>query len=122
MPDEIPPSGPWSGYYLYGHEGRKHHMRLGLAFTPDGKILGDGVDDIAPFVIDGSFNGATGEANWTKAYVGLHTVYYSGIYSRRSICGNWTLGLLTGGFWIWPESEEVMEQMELAEHLEPTRI
>src|SRR5580693_6256249 len=117
MPNDIPPSGPWTGYYLYGHAGPKHRMRLGLAFTPDGKIRGEGVDDIAPFIIDGFFNGATREANWTKAYVGMHTVRYSGIYSARSICGNWFLAGLTGGFWIWPEafteSEEEMT-VELA--------
>ncbi len=119
MLNEIPPSGPWTGYYLYGHEGPKHRMSLGLVFTRDGKIRGDGVDDVASFVIDGLFNGATSEASWTKTYAGRHSVRYSGIYSQRAICGNWTLFRLSGGFWIWPEvagqSEQVGEQTELEE-------
>jgi hypothetical protein len=119
MLNYFPPSGLWTAYYLYGHAGPKHDMRLGLVFTPDGKIRGQGVDDIAPFVIDGLFNGATSEANWVKAYVRMHRVRYSGIYSQRAICGDWTLIQLTGGFWIWPEvvaqSEEVAAQTELEE-------
>jgi len=117
MLDDIPPSGPWTGYYLYGHDGPKHRMRMSLEFTPDGKIRGEGVDDIARFVIDGRLNGATSEANWTKTYVGMHSVEYSGIYSQRTICGNWTLIQFTGGFWIWPEvvaqSERAGAQAEL---------
>jgi len=123
MLNDIPPSGPWTGYYLYGHGGLKHYMRLSLVFTPDGKIRGEGVDDVAPFVIDGFFNGATSEASWTKAYVGRHSVKYSGIYSQRAICGDWTLGRLTGGFWIWPgvvaESQKVVTPTELEEPVEP---
>jgi hypothetical protein len=126
MLDDIPPSGPWTGYYLYGHGGPKHRMRLGLVFTQDGKIRGEGVDDIAPFVIDGLFNGATSEASWTKAYVGMHSVEYSGIYCQRQICGNWTLFRHTGGFWIWPEvfeeSEKAGAQTELEQPMEPVLI
>jgi hypothetical protein len=122
MPDEIPPSGPWTGYYLYGYGGPKHRMRLGLTFTRDGMIRGEGVDDIAPFLIDGSFDGPTGAARWTKAYAGHHTVEYSGIYSHRAICGDWTLSGFTGGFWIWPhvleQSEETETQMELEQQFE----
>jgi len=126
MLNDIPPSGPWTGYYLYGHAGRKHYMRLGLVFTPDGRIRGEGMDDVAPFVIDGLFNGVTREASWTKAYVRRHTVQYFGIYSQRAICGDWTLGILTGDFWIWPDvvpqSEKVVEQTEFEESAEPVLV
>jgi hypothetical protein len=122
MLDDIPPSGQWTGYYLHGHEGPKHRMRLSLAFTRDGKIRGEGVDDIAPFLIDGSFDGSTREVKWAKAYVGMHTVEYSGIHSERAICGNWTLMGLIGGFWIWPgnvaQSEETASQTEHEQPLE----
>jgi len=116
MLSDIPPSGPWTGYYLYGHDGLKHGMRLNLTFTADGGIQGDGVDDIAPFVIHGRFDRTTSAANWSKAYVGMHTVEYSGIYCQRRICGDWTLERATGGFWIWPDSlpqSEFPQEMEL---------
>jgi hypothetical protein len=70
----------------------------------------DGVDDVAPFVITGRFDVATNAAYWTKAYVGMHTVEYSGLYCQRAICGDWTWMGHSGGFWIWPEFETVWEQ------------
>jgi hypothetical protein len=122
-PADLPPSGPWTGYYLYGYGGSKHRMRLGLVFTPDGMIRGEGVDDIAPFMIDGWFDGATSKASWIKGYIGMHRVEYSGVYSQRQICGDWTLAGLTGGFWIWPgavaESEEAAAQTELNQPVDP---
>jgi len=85
-------------------------MRLGLTFTQDGMILGEGIDDVARFVIDGTFIPATNEASWTKSYVRLHSVQYAGLYDGRSICGSWTLSGLTGGFWIWPSTLEQSEE------------
>lgn len=81
----------------------RHRMRLTLVFAPGGKIEGDGIDDIAAFQIHGHFDLATSAAHWTKAYAGRHTVDYAGLYARPSICGDWTLYGLTGGFWIWPQ-------------------
>src|ERR1700722_774876 len=97
-PLAIPPSGPWRGYYLYGHTGPHHHMQLQLTFTTDGTLSGDGTDDVGPFVIDGTFNIATREYGWTKSYVGRHRVEYRGLYDGRSICGDWSLPMMTGGF------------------------
>jgi hypothetical protein len=85
------------------------------------------VDDIAPFVITGRFDVATSAASWTKAYVGMHTVEYSGLYCRRAICGDWTLMRHSGGFWTWPESqaerEHAVEEAEIEEPVvtEPSR-
>ena len=122
MLNEIPPSGPWTGYYVYEDGGLRHRMRLNLTFTRDGKIEGDGVDDIAPFTIDGRFDFATSKAAWIKAYVGMHSVEYSGIYCAKAICGDWSLWGFTGGFWIWPlalgESEFAEEQREVEQALE----
>jgi hypothetical protein len=87
-------------------------MRLNLTFTADGKIQGDGVDDVAPFLVHGRFDCGMSAASWRKAYIGMHTVEYSGVYCQRSICGDWTLIRLTGGFWIWPRS---LKQTEFAE-------
>jgi hypothetical protein len=110
MANELPPSGRWVGYYLYGDGGSRHRMELTLAFAGNGAIDGHGVDDIAPFVITGRLDVATNAAYWTKVYVGMHTVEYSGLYCRRAICGDWTLMGDSGGFWIWPESETEWEQ------------
>lgn len=120
MLTDLPPSGAWAGYYLYAHSGSRHRMRLNLAFTIDGSIHGDGIDDIAAFVIEGRFDGARSAARWTKTYVGLHTVEYSGLYCQRVICGDWTLGAATGGFWIWPAGLEqsVEAQSEVGEPLQ----
>jgi hypothetical protein len=118
----LPPSGPWSGYYQYEHGGVKHRMRLGLAFAPDGKIRGEGIDDISQFVIDGVFDCGTNQANWTKSYIGMHRVEYRGFYDRRTICGNWTIATIVGGFWIWPsaleQDEQETTQVELEEPAE----
>ena len=44
-------------------------MNLMLAFGADGSISGDGIDDIAGFVIDGSFDVRTSEAAWDQVFV-----------------------------------------------------
>jgi hypothetical protein len=84
-------------------------------FMRDGTIEGEGVDDIAPFAIEGRFDCATSMANWTKAYVGMHRVEYFGVYCQGAICGDWSLSGSTGGFWIWPGS---VGQSEFAEEQE----
>lgn len=120
MPSDFPPSGPWTGYYLYQHSGQKHGMRLILTFAADGAIEGEGMDDVAPFVISGRFEKAASHANWTKTYLGMHKVEYAGIYCRRSICGDWTLPGLTGGFWIRPDSvQEELWAVETEETEKP---
>lgn len=111
-PTSLPPSGPWSGYYTYGPANSKHRMHLQLVFAPDGNVSGDGIDDIALFTIDGVFDIATNQARWTKSYVGMHSVDYHGFYDQRSICGNWTLMMGTGGFWIWPRRMEETDGIE----------
>jgi hypothetical protein len=121
MDQLFPPSGPWSGYYFYGTGGPKHRMNLSLIFHPDGRISGEGSDDIAPFAIDGFFEVSRNEANWTKSYIGMHSVEYCGLYDQRTICGNWTLAIDSGGFWIWPGSLEG-EEAEAAKIEEPIEL
>jgi hypothetical protein len=104
MATEIPPSGRWKGYYLYGDAGFQHRMDMHLTFSLDGRIDGEGIDDVARFTMSGVFDAASSQARWTKAYIGMHTVEYAGLYCGKSICGEWTLGGGTGGFWIWPAS------------------
>jgi hypothetical protein len=117
MLSDLPPSGAWAGYYVFAHSDLKHRMRLNLTFTMDGNIHGDGVDDVAPFVIEGQFDRTMSAARWTKAYVGMHSVEYSGLYCQRVICGDWTLTGTMGGFWIWPSGldQSVAEHAEIEE-------
>ena len=84
---------------------------MGLMFAPNGHILGEGIDDIAPFTIRGSFDSATNTAGWTKSYIGAHSVEYRGFYDGRTICGNWTLAIVSGSFWIWPRVIEAGETL-----------
>ena len=108
----LPPSGPWSGYYCYAQDTAKHRMKLGLTFAPDGNIQGEGIDDIAEFIITGFFDVETNQACWTKAYIGMHRVEYRGLYDGRSICGEWTI-IASGGFWIWPSELEESECLQV---------
>ena len=67
-------------------------------------IEGEGVDDIAPFGSDGRFDCATSTATWIKAYVGMHTVEYSGVFlssgNLRGLVSQWRYRWP----WIWPHS------------------
>ena len=87
-------------------------MRLGLTFAPDGTIQGEGIDDIAPFIISGFFDVETNQASWTKTYIGMHRVEYRGVYDGRSICGEWTI-VASGGFWIWPNALQESERLQV---------
>jgi len=98
MSNELPPSGRWTGYYLYGHGGSRHHMKLTLAFAGNGAIDGEGVDDIRPFVITGRFDVATSAAHWTKAYVGMHTVEYAGCIAGARSAATGSCGASAGAF------------------------
>ena len=108
----LPPSGPWSGYYLYGFGGAEHRMQLYLTFSQNGNIDGDGFDDIGEFSIRGVFDPTSREARWTKAYVRGHSVEYRGTYDQKCISGTWTLTIATGGFRIWPGVSAEGEEAE----------
>jgi hypothetical protein len=103
------PSGPWTGFYNYGHSARKHRMDLVLTFA-DRAVSGDGCDDIGQFLVSGRFDDTNGECYWTKTYVGGHDVYYRGFREGKGIWGLWELTVDSGGFHIWPRGEEEGEQ------------
>jgi hypothetical protein len=94
-------------------------MDLHLTFT-GGKLTGDGNDDVGRFLIEGHYDPASRECYWTKAYPGMHDVFYRGFREGKGIWGTWEIGLLHhGGFHIWPrgadEGEAEAETAELAE-------
>ncbi|MBI2932408.1 MAG: hypothetical protein HYY16_12220 [Planctomycetes bacterium] len=95
-------SGPWTGYYVYGHTPGRHRMDLDLRFL-NGLIDGAGVDDIAAFVIRGHYDGEKLEVRWHKRYA-THDVFYRGFREGRGIWGTWEIGpFARGGFMIWPK-------------------
>jgi hypothetical protein len=69
------PSGPWTGYYQQDRS--RFRQDLHLRFR-NGVMSGGGSDPIGPFVVHGAYDEATGEATWTKRYVGGHAVLYRG--------------------------------------------
>jgi hypothetical protein len=78
-------------------------MQLHLTFA-NGKIGGDGSDDIGRFLIKGRYDGHASECYWTKSYVGSHDVSYRGFRGDKGIWDTWEIGILNhGGFHIWPK-------------------
>jgi hypothetical protein len=100
--EELFPSGPWVGFYNYA-PGDRHGMDLHLTFA-NGVLTGDGIDDIARFLIRGRYDAAALECHWTKTYPGSHDVYYRGFREGKGIWGTWEIGPFAhGGFHIWPK-------------------
>jgi hypothetical protein len=98
---ETPPSGRWVGYYTHAGSQVRHRMDLDLAFA-QGRIRGDGGDDIGPFLISGVIH-PDRKATWTKTYPGSHDVRYQGFVELGGIWGTWSISpYSTGGFRIWP--------------------
>jgi hypothetical protein len=101
MNDEFFPSGPWTGFYNYSGPRGRHRMDLHLTFA-NGRISGDGSDDIGRFAITGKYDAATHDCHWVKQYLGQHAVHYEGGGEQRGIWGIWKLMGWRGGFHIWP--------------------
>ena len=70
-------------------------------------MVGDGLDCVGLFTIQGKYDVTDGECYWTKQYLGKHGVHYRGFNEGKGIWGTWELndpGKTTkGGFHIWPE-------------------
>jgi hypothetical protein len=99
------PSGPWMGFYNYPRLPLKFKMELRLSFS-GGRMVGEGLDAVGLFVIDGKYNLESGECNWTKQYIGKHSVLYRGFNESKGIWGTWEISAsgktVRGGFHIWP--------------------
>ncbi len=109
-PEPIPPtddarfpSGPWTGFFLQPLIPGRHTMELSLTFA-DGEVKGEGRDRVGKFLIKGRFQVEDGKCWWTKSYIGLHDVSYSGFNEGKGIWGMWEIEApWKGGFHIWPE-------------------
>ena len=108
MSDNQFPSGPWVGFYNYA-PGDRHCMDLHLQFV-NGRVTGDGNDDVGCFLIQGRYDAATSECFWTKTYPGSHDVFYRGFREGKGIWGTWEITIFDhGGFHIWPLRGESTE-------------
>ena len=77
-------------------------MELQLRFV-DGRLRGEGTDDIGPFVIVGRYDAESAECDWLKTYPDKHAVFYQGFREGKGIWGRWDIGPSGhGGFHIWP--------------------
>ncbi len=103
--ENVFPSGPWIGFYNY-QPNDKHRMDLNLDFA-NGRVNGDGNDDVGRFLIRGGYDVGTRECYWTKTYPGSHDVFYRGFREGKGIWGTWEIPNFDhGGFHIWPKGEQ----------------
>ena len=99
-------------------------MDLHLTFA-NGRISGDGHDDVGRFLISGKYNTATHDCHWVKQYIGQHAVHYQGGGEKRGIWGTWEIIREHGGFHIWPlksgEGESTSQTEELIQPAQPAK-
>jgi hypothetical protein len=101
-------SGRWVGFFLDKRLPGKHQMELMLTFTK-GTMTGVGRDKVGEFTVRGQYQTDDGKCRWHKRYLARHDVFYQGYAEEKGIWGTWELcpkeiyGLVTGGFYIWPE-------------------
>ncbi len=118
MDDDLFPSGPWTGFYNYTGPEDRHRMDLHLDFA-NGRMTGDGMDNIGHFLIQGSYDPATRDCAWVKSYSASHIVNYRGFRDGVGIWGAWEIPPLSrGGFHIWPRKVGEGEQAELTTEIE----
>lgn len=82
--------GEWRGFWLGPDGPRKHPIKMTLKFE-SGRIDGVGDDEVGMFVVDGVYDERTKLCSWTKKYVAMHEVLYSGTIEGRTIRGTWTI-------------------------------
>ena len=63
----------------------------------NGEIKGKGKDNVGEFTVRGWVN-EFGDAQFQKAYVGKHTVMYSGKLNGKSLTGTWSVAGYNGTF------------------------
>jgi hypothetical protein len=114
------PSGPWTGFFLQFWLPGRNTTDVSITYSR-GEMTGRGYDRVGPFNIDGTYDVGTGECEWTKQYLGKHSVKYRGVNNGQGIWGVWEIrqlaGMFTdrGGFHIWPEGSDVSEESERTE-------
>jgi hypothetical protein len=114
------PSGPWTGFFLQFWLPGRQTTNLHLTCR-HGELAGTGLDRVGQYTVDGYYDVGTGRCEWTKRYLGKHSVAYRGVNDGRGIWGVWEIrqlaGLFTdrGGLHIWPEGTDVSEETDQTE-------
>ena len=111
------PSGEWTGFYIEPQNPTRSWMHLYLEFL-EGKIKGEGTDYVGPWHLSGTFSAESATCQWTKHYVGKHSVDYGGQVSENGILGSWEIGDWgRGPFHIWPRNRTDLQEMYMADDL-----
>lgn len=80
---------PWKGYLM--QDGEKYDMAFdNFQIDGDWALYGDGADDFGKFEMDGTCDDK-GHCEFTKQYIGAHSVYYKGEFNGRRIRGKWNI-------------------------------
>lgn len=129
------PSGEWEGFYCYYGSQEQHKMEINLHFN-NSIITGSGMDDIAPFRWQGSYQLDMLKLQMTKIYQ-THEIFYRGDIDENGIWGMWENVIdhsqysfspkmmsmvleslkssLRGGFHIWPKKFNKNTNQEISE-------
>ena len=96
-------NGEWKGYYE--QSGSRHGMKTFLLFNDNGEIMGEGIDTVGRYTIEGKVE-ANSSFAFTKQYIGAHSVIYSGTVQwgvLPTLQGQWQLESMTDNFLLHPD-------------------
>ena len=78
---------PWEGYLI--QEGQQYDMYFeNFQINADWSLWGSGADAIGEFTCYGTCDN-NGKCEFTKEYIGQHSVYYRGQFNGKRIRGKW---------------------------------
>jgi hypothetical protein len=92
-------TGVWEGWYDYDSNNTRDKVFMDV--TMIGSIIsGYGTDQVGDFLVQGSYDDEQLTCCWDKAYIGAHTVYYTGkLEGGKTIKGKWNIpGSVSGKF------------------------
>ena len=91
-------------------------MDVTLTFH-QGRVLGDGRDEVGAFTVEGRYTVESRECTWSKRY-DTHEVVYRGFAEDGSIWGVWSIrdSALRGGFQLWPTGPGNLAEVGMTAH------
>lgn len=132
------PSGEWEGFYCYSNSPHQHKMSIELSFA-NSIISGSGIDDVAPFRWNGSYNLEQFKLKMVKTY-STHIINYAGDIDENGIWGFWdnpedlsyfadispnvlrqAQAMAKGGFHIWPKAVKSESKEEVREEVKESK-